>query len=70
MIRGTGGGRAPLILMTKAKRGFASDNNAGVHPRVMEALGAANEGHAMAYGDDAHTERAVGLFRKAGIETL
>ena len=50
--------------MTKVTRGFASDHNAGVHPRVMEALGAANEGHAVAYGDDAHTERAVGLFRE------
>ena len=45
-------------------RGFASDNNAGVHPRVMEALAAANVGHAVAYGDDAHTERAVRLFRE------
>ena len=40
------------------KRGFASDNNAGVHPRVMEALGAANVGHVVAYGDDPFTERA------------
>ena len=50
--------------MTRPKRGFASDNNAGVHPRVMEALGAANVGHAVAYGDDAYTARAVGLFRE------
>ncbi|MCA1619691.1 MAG: low specificity L-threonine aldolase [Acidobacteria bacterium] len=50
--------------MTRPKRGFASDNNAGVHPRVMEALGAANVGHAVAYGDDAYTVRAVGLFRE------
>jgi threonine aldolase len=50
--------------MTEAKRGFASDNNAGVHPRVMEALGAANVGHAVAYGDDEYTGRAVRLFRE------
>jgi threonine aldolase len=50
--------------MSKHGRGFASDNNAGVHPRVMEALGAANVGHAVAYGDDAYTERAAGLFRE------
>src|ERR1051326_893460 len=48
----------------RAKRGFASDNNAGVHPRVMEALRAANEGHVVAYGDDAYTEAAVGKFRE------
>jgi threonine aldolase len=30
----------------------------------MDALRAANEGHAVAYGDDTYTERAVGLFRE------
>ena len=50
--------------MNRPRRGFASDNNAGVHPRVMEALGAANVGHAVAYGDDAYTERAARLFRE------
>jgi threonine aldolase len=47
----------------KAKRGFASDNNAGVHPRVMEALHAANDGHVVAYGDDAYTDATVKKFR-------
>jgi threonine aldolase len=46
----------------KVKRGFASDNNAGVHPRVMEALRAANEGHVVAYGDDPITGRALALL--------
>jgi threonine aldolase len=46
-----------------ARRGFASDNNAGVHPRVMEALRAANEGHVVAYGDDPFTERALAALR-------
>jgi threonine aldolase len=32
---------------------FASDNGGPVHPRVMAALVAANEGHARAYGTDA-----------------
>ncbi|HZI17668.1 MAG TPA: low specificity L-threonine aldolase [Pyrinomonadaceae bacterium] len=45
------------------KRGFASDNNAGVHPRVMEALAAANTGHVPAYGDDPVTRRAAALLR-------
>ena len=48
----------------RPKRGFASDNNAGVHPRVLETVRTANHGHAVAYGDDAYTETAVRLFRE------
>ncbi|MGZ4695171.1 MAG: threonine aldolase family protein [Acidimicrobiales bacterium] len=39
---------------------FASDNASGVHPSVLEAIGRANQGHALAYGADAWTERAIG----------
>jgi threonine aldolase len=46
------------------KRSFASDNNAGVHPEVIEAIRAANEGHVIAYGDDPFTARAIKLFQK------
>ena len=46
------------------KRSFASDNNAGVHPEIIDALKAANEGHVVAYGDDAFTARAVKTFEK------
>ena len=44
--------------------GFASDNHAGVHPEVIEAIAAANEGHAVAYGGDPWTARAVQRFRE------
>jgi threonine aldolase len=44
-------------------RGFASDNHAGVHPEVLAALGAANEGHQAAYGDDVYTARLREVFR-------
>jgi len=44
--------------------GFASDNHAGVHPVVMEAVVAANEGHAAAYGGDPWTARTVQRFRE------
>lgn len=44
-------------------RGFGSDNQAGAHPEVIEALIAANEGHAHAYGDDPWTERAVAALK-------
>jgi threonine aldolase len=41
------------------KRGFASDNNAGVHPLIMKALNDVNIGHTIAYGDDPYTEKAI-----------
>lgn len=41
--------------MTKNKRGFASDNYAGVHSAVMAAMAAVNEGHEVAYGEDSVT---------------
>ena len=53
-----------MAARIKSKRSFASDNNAGVHPKVLEAITAANEGHVIAYGDDAYTARAVKLFRE------
>ncbi len=48
----------------KPSRSFASDNNAGVHPSVLKALAAANQGHAVGYGDDAYTASAEGLFKR------
>ncbi len=47
------------------RRGFASDNYAGVHPEVLAAVAAANTGHQPAYGDDAWTARLQGLVRDA-----
>ncbi|WP_433710512.1 threonine aldolase family protein [Nocardia sp. CA-084685] len=44
-------------------RGFASDNNASVHPAIMAALAAANEGHQPAYGADVHTVRLRELVK-------
>lgn len=41
------------------KRGFASDNNSGVHPQVMQAIQNVNEGHTIAYGDDIYTQKAI-----------
>jgi threonine aldolase len=45
-------------------RGFGSDNHAGVLPEVLEAIAAANTGHAPSYGHDALTERVEGLFSR------
>jgi len=44
--------------------GFGSDNFAGVHPEILEAIARANSGHATAYGYDEWTERAAAAFRR------
>jgi threonine aldolase len=44
--------------------GFASDNHAGMHPAVLAAVVAANEGHAAAYGGDPWTVRSLQRFRE------
>lgn len=40
-------------------KSFASDNNAGAHPAVMEALLRENRGHALGYGADPTTKAAI-----------
>lgn len=40
-------------------RSFASDNNSGVHPLVMDAIREANDNHAVGYGDDPWTAAAT-----------
>lgn len=52
-------------------RGFASDNYSGVHPEVLAALAAANEGHQVSYGEDDYTAHLQELMERhfgAGIE--
>jgi len=53
-----------MKTQTKPSRSFASDNNAGAHQEVIEAIAAANVGHVVAYGDDPFTARAVKQFQK------
>ena len=48
----------------KPVRSFASDNNAGVHPEVLQAIAAANQGHTVGYGDDPYTEAAIRKFKQ------
>ena len=47
------------MTRSEHKRGFASDNNAGVHPEILNAIQDANKGHVIAYGDDPFTASAV-----------
>ena len=50
-------------------RGFASDNNSGIHPKVLEAIVKANKGHRVGYGNDEITANAVQAFRRLfGVE--
>jgi len=44
-------------------RGFASDNYAGVHPEILEAIAAANGGHLGSYGADPYTAAAIEVLR-------
>lgn len=45
-------------------RSFASDNYSGIHPDVLERIRAANLDHAVAYGGDGYTERAIRCFKR------
>jgi threonine aldolase len=60
-------------VSSKPTRNFASDNNAGVHPEVLEAIARANQGHVVAYGDDPFTRSAIAKFEEhfgAGIDVF
>jgi threonine aldolase len=46
------------------KRGFASDNNAGVHPEILREMEKSNSGHVIGYGSDIYTDRAKQLFKE------
>ena len=60
-------------LHDPAFRGFASDNYSGVHPEVLAAIAAANDGHQVAYGEDAYTVRLQEVFARhfgEGVEAF
>jgi threonine aldolase len=52
------------MKIVPVRRGFASDNNAGVHPEILKGIIEANEGHVLGYGGDDYTAYATGLFRE------
>ena len=53
-----------IVRAMKPARSFASDNNAGVHPKVLQAVAVANRGHVVGYGDDPYTEAAARKFKQ------
>jgi threonine aldolase len=52
------------------KRGFGSDNNAGIHPDILKEIMSSKTGHAAGYGSDVYTEQAQNIFKDhLGSET-
>ncbi|MEX0980650.1 MAG: low specificity L-threonine aldolase [Bacteroidales bacterium] len=51
-------------MITEIKRGFASDNTAGVHPAILKAIEQVNGGHEIAYGDDRYTVEVTKKMKK------
>jgi threonine aldolase len=45
-------------------KGFASDNNSGIHLNILKAIEQANVAHAIAYGDDELTRAAQQKFKQ------
>lgn len=43
---------------------FASDNYAGAHPEILDAISAANGGHQIAYGEDVYTAHLTEVFER------
>jgi threonine aldolase len=46
------------------RKSFGSDNHAGVHPAILQAVVDANSGDAVAYGADERTEHATAALRE------
>ena len=51
-------------MIMSINKEFGSDNHSGIHPDILKAMEAANEGYAVAYGEDEYTERAIKKFRE------
>lgn len=52
------------------RKSFASDNNAGIHPNILNAINQANQGDYISYGDDFYTQEAIQMFKERfGEET-
>ncbi|PFG30300.1 L-threonine aldolase [Paramicrobacterium agarici] len=60
-------------LHDPTRKQFASDNYAGAHPEILDAIAAANGGHQIAYGEDVYTARLSEVFEQHfgdGIEVF
>jgi threonine aldolase len=51
-------------------KSFASDNNSGIHPDILNAIIEANQNDYISYGDDKYTAEAIQEFKKIfGVDT-
>lgn len=50
-------------MISNTLQSVASDNNAGVHPRILQAMADANQADAIAYGDDPWTKALAAQFQ-------
>lgn len=57
-------GEASADSLIGTKRGFASDNNSGIHPEVLASIARVNQGHALAYGDDEYSLKVISKLKK------
>ncbi|WP_188189022.1 threonine aldolase family protein [Nonomuraea sp. SYSU D8015] len=53
-----------MLIDSTYPKSFASDNHAGVHPDILDAIAAANHGDAPAYGDDSWTATFEGKIKE------
>jgi threonine aldolase len=52
------------MIFNKERRGFGSDNNAGIHPDILREIISLNGGHVTGYGTDIYTDQAKELFKE------
>jgi threonine aldolase len=52
------------MMPSRLLRKFKSDNFSGIHPEVMQAIIACNQGHSPSYGEDEFTEQTRQLLTK------
>lgn len=53
-----------INMLPQSKKAFASDNWAGVHPEILQALSDSNSGHVPSYGSDFYSQQAVETLKK------
>ena len=49
---------------------LASENYAGVHPAILEAIVKANIGHVTSYGGDPYSAKAVELIKQHFVKQM
>ncbi len=53
-----------ILAMKDTHLSFASENHAGIHPAILQALLQCNSGHHRSYGNDAYTDKARAAIKE------